>query len=286
MIGKEKTNRVLMAVGAHADDIELNMGGTLLKYLDCGYKLVYIMATNNMSGGFSTLDKNGKIVTQKFPPVKQMKIRKTEAENAARFLGAKAIHLDHPQRHYNGPDGIMAELRYGCPLPETVPADVPTILTAHEDAASVKRLTDLIVKHQPEYVFTHGLDQVDMEHYGTMLLTAKAYWQAVEEHHCYGGLLYWQNAVPIHGDASCRWDTFIDVSQYLDKKVNLVAIHKCQMPHAHKPDFPMRVRAQSFGTACGCQAAEVFTLVNKMRLVPRINNQYPPFSVEIVANLK
>lgn len=35
-------NRTLMAVGAHADDVELHFGGTLLKYHDKGYAAVYI----------------------------------------------------------------------------------------------------------------------------------------------------------------------------------------------------------------------------------------------------
>ncbi len=39
-----------MAIGAHADDIELRVGGTLLKYLDCGYEIAYVMSTNNFAG--------------------------------------------------------------------------------------------------------------------------------------------------------------------------------------------------------------------------------------------
>jgi len=46
-------NRSLMAVGAHADDIEICVGGTLLKYRDLGYEIVYVMATNNFSGRWS-----------------------------------------------------------------------------------------------------------------------------------------------------------------------------------------------------------------------------------------
>ena len=43
------SRKVLMAIGAHADDIEFNAGGTLFKYLEKGYEVVYILSTNNIS---------------------------------------------------------------------------------------------------------------------------------------------------------------------------------------------------------------------------------------------
>lgn len=48
-----------MAIGAHADDIELNVGGTLAKYREMGYDVVYVMSTNNMSSGWSKLRPDG-----------------------------------------------------------------------------------------------------------------------------------------------------------------------------------------------------------------------------------
>ena len=35
----------IMAIGAHADDIECEVGGTCLKYRDAGYEVVYVMAS-------------------------------------------------------------------------------------------------------------------------------------------------------------------------------------------------------------------------------------------------
>ena len=49
----------ILAVGAHADDVEMSWGGTILKYLDQGYSLTYVLTTNNMSGEFAYLDENG-----------------------------------------------------------------------------------------------------------------------------------------------------------------------------------------------------------------------------------
>jgi LmbE family N-acetylglucosaminyl deacetylase len=44
----------LMVIGAHCDDIELNFGGTMLKYHEkLKYDIIYVQSTNNMSGGWS-----------------------------------------------------------------------------------------------------------------------------------------------------------------------------------------------------------------------------------------
>ena len=276
--------KCIMVVGAHADDIELNVGGALLKYVARGYDVVYVMATNNMAGNCAVKDEQGNVQNRRLGPIDQMRVRKEEAAAGAAALKTTPIHLDHPQRVYNLPDGSVARVGYGCELPEGVPADVPTILTAHEDEASVAKLTDLMVKHNPEYVITHGLNQKDMEHFGTTLLVVNSYWKAVEQHGLVGGLLYWVFGVTMHGNHSCQWDTWVDISDYLQKKMELVSLHACQMPNALEPDFPRRRRDTACGAACGCAAAEVFNVVNPLRLVPMTGSQYPDFATEIIAN--
>src|SRR5690349_13163888 len=143
--------RVVMTIGAHADDIEINVGATLLKYHKMGYEVVYVMSTNNMSGITSEVQPDGSITRFKEAPIAMMERRKRECADAAGVLGAAPIHLDHPQRHCNtGVGDGQTKLRYGCALPEGVLEDVPTILTAAEDAASVEKLTALILEKDPE----------------------------------------------------------------------------------------------------------------------------------------
>ncbi len=119
-------NRSILVVGAHADDIEIQTGGVLLKYRDAGYTVVYVMATNNMSGGVSELLSDGTIRTTREGTVDMMARRKRECDDGARALGTVPIHLDHPQRHYW--DEVAqkdVELRYGCALPAGVARNVP-----------------------------------------------------------------------------------------------------------------------------------------------------------------
>lgn len=256
-------NRSIMAVGAHADDIEIWVGGTLLKYRALGYEVVYVQSTNNMSGKNSWLQSDGTVHSVNESPLDMMRRRKAECDDAARVLGSVPIHLDHPQRHYHSsPQSPMIELRYGCALPEGVAANVPSILTAHEDSASVARVTDLILDRDPEVVLTHGVAQHNVEHFTTGLLVTYAYWNAVKQGYR-GALLHWREANTTLGGINCRWETFVDYSPYLDQKMELIGKHACQMPKAHLPEFGHRNLCREWGTACGCQAAEVFTWVRR-----------------------
>ncbi len=62
----------ILAFGAHPDDVEVGMGGTIAEYAKKGHEVYIVIAT--------------------IPTEKQL--RRTEAENAAGILGAKLIILD------------------------------------------------------------------------------------------------------------------------------------------------------------------------------------------------
>ncbi|MCA1809964.1 MAG: PIG-L family deacetylase [Lentisphaerae bacterium] len=266
--------RKIMAVGAHADDIELNVGGTLAKYHAAGYEVVYVMSTNNFSGGWSTLGPDGKKVSRHPPHHELMPQRKLEAAAAAKHFGAVPVHLDHPQRHYNDDAGKRLELRYGCELPRDLPADIPTILTAYEDKPSIKRLAGLILEHCPEAVLTHGVAAGNVEHFATCLLVAQAYHQAVAAGHR-GLLLQWlELGITAHGPLNYVWNSFVDISDYTEAKLAAVAEHACQIPDVSTLDLP------EWGPACGCRQAEVFMVVAGLQPP----GPHQAFSLEIMRN--
>jgi len=278
-------NQSIMVIGAHADDVEINAGGTLLKYREAGYEVVYVMATNNFAGNVSVLNEDNTRRTWREDPVDLMARRKGECDDAAAALGTTPIHLDHPQRHYWFASGEAFELRYGCPLPEGVPENVPSILTAAEDADSLKRLAELILEKNPQVVLTHSVSTMSPEHYHTSILATKSYWQAVDAGFR-GALLHWREAETRLGEFNCRWDTFVDYSPYLDRKMELIGLHKCQMPNAHLPDFGHRLLGERWGQACGCVAAECFTWVRRADYRDNDGLVYPPLLLELIQNSK
>ncbi|SDY88045.1 bacillithiol biosynthesis deacetylase BshB1 [Evansella caseinilytica] len=83
----------VLAVGAHPDDAEIGMGGTLAKLADQGYRTALICLTK------AELSSNGTVEE-----------RQKEAANAAKVLGAERMQLAFPDRQLSvyRPDCIAA----------------------------------------------------------------------------------------------------------------------------------------------------------------------------------
>lgn len=259
----EEVKRVIMAVGSHADDLEINVGATLLKYHDLGYEIVYVMSTNNMSGGNHVLNADGTVTGTHESPTAMMARRQRECAEAAKVLSTTPIHLNHPQGGYftgDGDERVM--LDYGCPAPEGIPQDIPAIVMASKDEASIERLANLILEKDAECVLTHSPSDGNIEHIATSVLVAKAFWKAVDQGY-EGGLLFWNEGHTLNGDFYCRWDTYIDGTGYLDKKMELIGLHRCQKPDAHLPNFGQRLLCEWRGKVCGCEVAELFIWVRR-----------------------
>ena len=281
-----EVKRRILAIGAHADDLEVNVGATLLKYYDLGYEIIYVMATNNMSGLVAELQDDGKVTYVVETPVPMMARRKRECDDAARVLGTTPIHLDFPQRHYfTGNERESLEACYGSTVPEGVPENVPTILTASDNADCVESVCNLILEKDPECILTHGPIQQNIEHFATSLLVTRAFWKAVDKGF-EGGLLHWVEAHTLHGDFYTRWETFVDGTGYHDRKMELLCLHRCQMPTAHYPDYGHRLLGEWRGKVTGCEMAEPFTWVRKpVRRSKAITGFMSPIMGELTTEL-
>ncbi|MHC4871789.1 MAG: PIG-L deacetylase family protein [Planctomycetota bacterium] len=279
-------NRI-MAIGAHADDVEIGFGGMLAKYLDQGYEIVYVESTNNMSGGVSVLNDDGTRKKWHEPPVKMMPRRKKECDAAAAMLNTTPIHLDHPQRHYRDENDELIDLEYDSKWPEGIDKGIPNIMMAHEHKPSVEKLKNLILEKDPECLFSHGVRTTSPEHVMTALLVTKAYWKAVDEGFK-GAYLHSMEDYSCFGPSNAKWDTYIDISDYVDRKMELIGAHACQMPTAHYPDHGHRLRVLKQGVTCGCKAAEVFVWVNRNNCPDKdgTTGGYSPLTVELTQNTK
>ncbi|HNS31455.1 MAG TPA: PIG-L family deacetylase [bacterium] len=246
--------KTIMFIGAHSGDIEVFAGGTVLKYFDEGYRIIYVITTNNMSGVWTRCPLDGSIRVAKPGSLEMMRLRKSEAVAAALKVAACPVFLDHPQRNYNSREGELKELRYGCGIPEGVAENVPSILTAHENQESRNELKDIILSNNPEWIVTHGVDNEQIEHLATALLAAKSYEDAVSDGYS-GGLLLWQEGCWNTGATNNLWDVFVDISGYADRKMELVDMHVSRkVPHY------VRERNMDWGKKCGCGYAEIYII--------------------------
>eukprot|EP00831_Metopus_contortus_P076425 TRINITY_DN7054_c0_g1_i2.p1 TRINITY_DN7054_c0_g1~~TRINITY_DN7054_c0_g1_i2.p1 ORF type:complete len:279 (+),score=14.32 TRINITY_DN7054_c0_g1_i2:343-1179(+) len=251
------TKKALMAIGAHADDIEFNVSSTLFKYKERGYETIYVLSTNNMSGQWSRIKPNGTIEHRTLPWHELMPQRKLEAAKAARELfNTEPIHLDHPQRHYTDCNCENIDLRYGNPRPDCVAPDTPTILTAFEHKLSVDKLTQLIMEKDAEAILTHAPIDSNPEHTCTNLLVYRAFIQAQEQGYK-GSLLFWLEVTATgRGETFNLWNTFINTDGFFYHKFDAIGIHACQVPTPRSLDLEDGIR----GKVCGCESAEVFNV--------------------------
>jgi N-acetylglucosamine malate deacetylase 1 len=83
----------ILAFGAHADDVEIGMGGTLAKYAALGKRIVICELTN------AELSSNGTV-----------ELRKEEAKRAAKILGVERLTLNMPDRGLFLSKGLIDEV--------------------------------------------------------------------------------------------------------------------------------------------------------------------------------
>jgi len=72
----------VLAIGAHPDDVEFQIGGTLAKYSKRGDEVYIAVATNGNIGSF------------RMSKEEIAKVRRGEAQNAADLIGAHLIWMD------------------------------------------------------------------------------------------------------------------------------------------------------------------------------------------------
>ena len=72
----------ILAVGAHPDDLEFLCAGTLALYAEQGHKIFMCHALN------------GNLGHEKIPPDELRKIRRQEAINSAKIIGAESLTID------------------------------------------------------------------------------------------------------------------------------------------------------------------------------------------------
>jgi LmbE family N-acetylglucosaminyl deacetylase len=223
----------LVCIGAHADDVELGCLGTVIKLLRQGYRCRFVILTNGESG-FKLGDGNT-------PWAERVRIRKQEQLEVGRRLGLEeVVFLDRQ-------DGFLSysdELRW--------------------------RIVEILKRSRPEKVFSFDpanqeYDNINLfhrDHRAAAQLTfdacfaAKNRWLYPGEPHRVEELHFFGSHKPNH---------FVDISDVIDAKLELLACHRSQFPDLTKLEKLVRERLS--GPQGGYAHAEAFRLVRVEQLV-------------------
>jgi LmbE family N-acetylglucosaminyl deacetylase len=82
---------VVLAIGAHPDDVEIGVGGTLAAHAAAGDRLVILTLSRGAVGG-------------------EVAVRHAEAEAAAAVIGARLVHLDFEDTHLDPAGGVITAI--------------------------------------------------------------------------------------------------------------------------------------------------------------------------------
>ncbi len=200
---ESKKDKVVLAVGAHTDDIDFGASGTLAKWVSQGAKVYYLILTNGDKGSDDP----------KITSASLVKIRRDEQKRAAKILGAEDVFfLDHED----------TQLQVDTPLKEEIVEYIrkvrPNIVVGYDPSNFYSKSRDFI--HHTDHraagtatidaAFPMARDRLTFPHHEDLGLKP----HKVKELY----LTTFDNA-----------DYFEDISNFIDKKIEVIKAHKSQV---------------------------------------------------------
>ena len=226
----------ILAIGAHPDDVETNVGGTLAKYAKLGHKVFTATATN------------GNVGSATLPMDEIAAIRKEEARKAAAHIGAEYICLDYDD-----------EMFYEDRASRIAFIDLVRYCKA-----------DVILTHSPEdYNPDHELTSKIVSDIAVMIPIAKIQTKN-KPYDKIPAIFYFE---PVHGLNFIPTE-YVDISDVMDIKRAMCYEHQSQISWMQdnykealgdkKKDFfdGTEVIARFRGLQCGVEYAEGFRVAN------------------------
>ena len=221
----------ILAIGVHPDDIELSCSGTLLKHIDLGYKVALCDLTQGELGSRGNA-----------------KLRLEEAESARDAMGALArvnLHMA---------DGFF-EL----------------------SKQNILSICSVIRKFQPEIVLANALADRHPDHGKAAKLISDACFYSglikIETSFKNSPQAAWRPRAIYHyiQDRNIKADFVVDISEYIDKKMDLILEFKSQFysENMEGPQTPIsskgflefiKAKNKAYGRDIGVDFAEAFNV--------------------------
>ena len=181
---------VVLAIGAHADDVEGSFGGTFAKLIDEGWKGIYVVATNNTAGNHldSVHEQPGpedylNIQKVRGPfhadALETIQIRQEESRRAAAVYGAPPEFLNlHETWFWLGRQEVYF---YDPRWSLFDPPGTGIVTSAAAGSKGLDLATELIKRYQPDVVLAMLLADRNPEHGETGDVTYRAFGRAARE---------------------------------------------------------------------------------------------------------
>ena len=212
----------ILAVGAHPDDLEIYCYGTLAKYAKLGHQV------------FMCSVANGNLGHKEIQPKELAEIRREEAKNAAKLIGAVHLDLD------------IGDLK----------------INANDETQQEKRV-EIVRIAQPDLIITHCPDDYMPDHCETSKLVFYASFASSCPNYKTKSLCY-DPVVPVYymetaGGMGFVPEEYVDISDYLDLKLEAIRCHRSQAQWLDDHDgFNMEEFASVVGRFRGIQCSRKY----------------------------
>lgn len=216
----------VLAVGANPDDIELQCAGTLLKCKQRGDEITICVSTNGSMGHYEIQSPHLAC------------IRRREARESAKVLGAEIILLDMPDAG---------------PYPEKKQRDI---------------YVEIIRRANPDLILTHyPYDYMTDHYYTSQNVLDASFWCSVPLYHTETPGIDHVPAVyffePVGGLGGFQPTEYVDITDVWEQKVQMLLSHQSQarwLAEHDNIDYVefMETTARFRGLQCGVKYAEAF----------------------------
>jgi len=218
-------NERVLAVVAHPDDAELLCAGTLARARNDGAEVGICVLCRGDKG------QSAKAVAN------LSGVRRKEMTAAAKLLGAKLYAGQNP-------DGLLAD-----------------------GAAQRSKLVETCRQFKPTLVLAHSIEDYHPDHRSAGMLAEAASWFCASRGFktrsaplASPPALWWMDTINMSGFVP---GFYVDISQHLPLKLQMLACHKSQLQRANDADFSpltelLRLQSQTRGAQAGVAAAEAF----------------------------
>jgi LmbE family N-acetylglucosaminyl deacetylase len=239
-MAEEFRPRVVLGIAAHADDMDFSMAGSAAKWAHGGAKVYFLVLTNSDKGSDDTTTDPAKLAAR----------RQQEQRAAAQLLGVSDVFFG------NYEDGQL------CVTPG-LKRDIVRVL---------RRLRpDVVVTFDPSMMYyapEHFINHPDHRAAGQAALDAVF---PLARDHLSFPELYEKEGLEPHKVSTLllvnfeKADFSVDISGYIDKKLDALAAHASQMKDLRQIQDKMRARAAAAGKRAGMQYAESFLRIDVER---------------------
>jgi LmbE family N-acetylglucosaminyl deacetylase len=184
--------KCIVVFAAHTADAELGAGGTIAKFVSQGYRALVVIVTTSVGDPVvGTLP--DRLVPDSLTPYELAALREQEAYAAAQVMGHELEFLRLNERFFtHRGKRYYVDFREK-PPPVELPGTGWFGSVSPDASAFAKKVQEILLREEPEFIFTHPVTDTCYEHYLVADIMTPAYrWALQREGTSIGKLLAWE----------------------------------------------------------------------------------------------